>query len=144
MMLTQATAKQVKVKDRTNPKESIFGGALYFKQHLKKIPARIPEPDRTWLALASYNVGFGHLEDARIITQKLGKNPDKWIDVKQALPLLTKKKWYSKTKHGYARGKEPVIYVDNIRSYLDLLIWYTGNKEINEASAMSKTKIQID
>jgi membrane-bound lytic murein transglycosylase F len=71
----------VRLTDRTNPQESIFGGALYLKQRLKKIPARIPEPDRTWFALASYNVGFGHLEDARIITQKLGKNPDKWIDV---------------------------------------------------------------
>ena len=142
MMLTQATANQVGVKDRTNPKESIFGGALYLKQRLKKIPARIPDPDRTWFALASYNIGFGHLEDARIITQKLGKNPDKWVDVKKALPLLTKKKWYSQAKHGYARGKEPVIYVDNIRSYLDLLIWYTSNKELKERSAMPSISAQ--
>ncbi|MDF1582217.1 MAG: membrane-bound lytic murein transglycosylase MltF [Methyloprofundus sp.] len=144
MMLTKATAKQVGIKDRTNAKESIFGGARYLKQRLKKIPKRIPEPDRTWFALASYNVGFGHLEDARIITQKLGKNPDKWIDVKQALPLLTKKKWYSKTKHGYARGKEPVVYVDNIRSYIDLLLWYTNNKEIEEITAMSPITLNID
>lgn len=136
MMLTQATANQLGVKDRTNPRESIYGGAQYLKQRLKMIPARIPEPDRTWFALASYNAGFGHLEDARIITQKLGKNPDKWIDVKKSLPLLTKKKWYSQAKHGYARGKEPVIYVDNIRSYLDLLIWYTSNKDLKEGLAM--------
>jgi len=136
MMLTRATARQLGVKDRTHVKESIFGGARYLKQRLKKIPTRIPEPDRTWFALASYNIGFGHLEDARIITQELGNNPDKWIDVKQALPLLIKKKWYSKTKHGYARGKEPVIYVDNIRSYIDLLLWYTNNKEIEEITAM--------
>lgn len=142
MMLTQATANQLAIKDRTNPKESIFGGALYLKQRLKKIPARIPDPDRTWFALASYNVGFGHLEDARIITQQLGKNPDKWIDVKLSLPLLTKKKWYSQAKHGYARGKEPVIYVDNIRSYLDLLLWYTSNKEIGEATTMPSFSLQ--
>ena len=142
MMLTQATAGQLNVKDRTDPEESIFGGALYLKQRLKKIPGRIPEPDRTWFALASYNIGFGHLEDARIITQKLGKNPDKWIDVKQSLPLLTKEKWYSKAKHGYARGKEPVIYVDNIRSYLDLLIWHTSNKELQEKSAMPAISAQ--
>ncbi|MEO1883740.1 MAG: membrane-bound lytic murein transglycosylase MltF [Methyloprofundus sp.] len=137
MMLTQATAEQLNVTDRTNPQESIFGGALYLKQRLKKIPARILEPDRTWFALASYNIGFGHLEDARIVTQKLGKNPDKWIDVKQSLPLLTKQEWFSKAKHGYARGKEPVIYVDNIRSYLDLLLWYTSNKQFQESSTMS-------
>ncbi len=136
MMLTQATATQFGIKNRSNPAESIFGGAAYLKQRLKTIPTRIPQPDRTWFALASYNVGYGHVEDARIITQKLGKNPDKWADVKQTLPLLTKKKWYSKTKHGYARGKEPVIYVDNIRNYLDLLHWYTKNKAANEAATM--------
>lgn len=144
MMLTKTTASQLGIKDRTAPAESILGGALYLKQRLKSIPARIPEPDRTWFALASYNVGFGHLEDARIITQQLGKNPDKWIDVKQSLPLLTKKKWYTQTKHGYARGKEPVIYVDNIRSYFDLLIWYTSNKEIGETTAMPSLAMHND
>ncbi len=90
-MFTQAIADQVGIKDRTNPKESIFGEALYLKVRPEKIPERIPEPYRTWLALAFYNIGFGHLEDARIITQKLGKNSDKWLDVKQGIPLLTKK-----------------------------------------------------
>jgi len=136
MMLTQNTAKGLGVKDRTDPKESIFGGALYLKQRIKKFPDRIQEPDRTWFALASYNVGFGHVNDARILTQRFGKNPDKWIDVKQALPLLSQRKWYSQTKHGYARGKEPVIYVTNIRSYVDLLIWSTNNKKLNETGAM--------
>nr|WP_305909984.1 membrane-bound lytic murein transglycosylase MltF [Methylomarinum sp. Ch1-1]MDP4522929.1 membrane-bound lytic murein transglycosylase MltF [Methylomarinum sp. Ch1-1] len=91
MMLTRGTARQLGIKNRTDPRQSINGGARYFKQRLKKIPERIPEPDRTWFALASYNVGFGHLEDARIITQERGGNPDKWMDVKQSLPLLSKK-----------------------------------------------------
>ncbi|MCK5356536.1 MAG: membrane-bound lytic murein transglycosylase MltF [Methyloprofundus sp.] len=142
MMLTKATASQFAIKNRTDPRESIFGGAKYLIQRLNTIPSRIPEPDRTWLALASYNVGYGHVEDARIIAQKLGKNPDKWVDVKQALPLLTQKKWYSQTKHGYARGKEPVVYVDNIRSYLDLLFWYTSNKDVGESSTMPAISLQ--
>lgn len=132
MMLTSATAKQVGVKDRTDAAQSITGGALYFKQRLKKIPARIQEPDRTWFALASYNVGFGHLEDARILTQKRQGNFDKWLDVKQALPLLSQKKWYQQTRHGYARGKEPVRYVENIRSYYDLLVWLTEENQIEK------------
>ena len=73
------------------------------------------------MALASYNIGFGHLEDARILTQQQGGDPDRWIDVKQYLPLLTQKKWYKQTKHGYARGKEPVTYIENVRQYYDLL-----------------------
>jgi len=136
MMLTQSTAKQLGIKDRTDPIQSISGGALYFKQRLKIIPKRIQDPDRTWFALASYNVGFGHLEDARILTQKRKGNPDKWLDVKTSLPLLSKKKWYSQTKHGYARGNEPVHYVENIRSYYDLLTWLTEENQI-EKNVMS-------
>jgi membrane-bound lytic murein transglycosylase F len=121
MMLTQGTAKQMKVSNRLDPQQSIEGGAHYLDSRIKKIPERISEPDRTWMALASYNIGLGHLEDARILTQKQGANPDKWIDVKQRLPLLAKKKWYKKTKHGYARGNEPVTYVENVRQYTRML-----------------------
>jgi len=86
------------------------------------VPGHIGEPDRTWFALASYNVGFGHLQDARKITESNGGDPDKWIDVKKSLPLLARKKWYKSTKYGYARGWEPVIYVENIRKYYDYLV----------------------
>ncbi|MBL3591593.1 MAG: membrane-bound lytic murein transglycosylase MltF [gamma proteobacterium endosymbiont of Lamellibrachia anaximandri] len=123
MMLTRNTAKQVKVTDRLDPEQSITGGARYLEIIEKKIPKRIEEPDRFWMTLAGYNVGFGHLEDARIITQRQGANPDKWADVKKHLPLLSRKKWYSTVKHGYARGQEPVNYVDNIRAYYELLKW---------------------
>ncbi|QYZ65208.1 MAG: membrane-bound lytic murein transglycosylase MltF [Gammaproteobacteria bacterium (ex Lamellibrachia satsuma)] len=123
MMLTRNTAKQVKVTDRLDPEQSITGGARYLEIIEKKIPKRIEEPDRFWMTLAGYNVGFGHLEDARIITQRQGADPDKWADVKKHLPLLSKKKWYSTVKHGYARGQEPVNYVDNIRAYYELLKW---------------------
>ena len=122
MMLTQVTARQMKVSNRLDPAQSVRGGAAYFIGIHKRVPERIPEPDRTWLALAAYNVGFGHMEDARVITQKRGGNPDRWIDVKENLPLLARKKWYKNTKFGYARGWEPVIYVENIRKYYDYLV----------------------
>ncbi|QCF25550.1 membrane-bound lytic murein transglycosylase MltF [Hydrocarboniclastica marina] len=123
MMLTQNTAEYIGVSDRLDPRQSIMGGARYFKRVLGMIPENIKEPDRTWFALASYNVGFGHLEDARILAETDGKNPDRWLDVKEYLPLLAHKEWYSKTKHGYARGYEPVVYVQNIRRYFDVLAW---------------------
>lgn len=127
MMLTQATAKQLSISNRRDPQQSIKGGARYLKNIEKKIPKRITGRDRLWLALAGYNVGFGHLEDARILTQRQGGNPDLWMDVKKHLPLLTKKNYYSTLKHGYARGHEPVNYVENIRNYYDLLVWYDQN-----------------
>ncbi len=144
MMLTRGTAKQLGIKNRSDPRQSIEGGARYFRQRIDKIPKRIPEPDRTWMALAAYNVGFGHLEDARILTQKLGGNPDKWIDVKKTLPLLSLKKWYKQTRHGYARGREPVRYVENIRSYYDLLVWLTEENQIKRTAMAVKEKNLAD
>jgi membrane-bound lytic murein transglycosylase F len=123
MMLTLPTAKQVGIKNRLDAEQSILGGARYFKRMLDKIPDRIPNPDRIWFALASYNIGFGHLNDARIITQKQGGDADRWVDVKTRLPLLQQKKFYKNTKYGYARGSEPVSYVENIRRYYDTLTW---------------------
>ncbi len=123
MMLTKVTAGELGVNERNDPVESIRGGALYLSKLMQKIPERIQEPDRSWLALASYNIGYGHLEDARKITQSRGGNPDSWKDVKESLPLLRKRKWHKKTKHGYARGNEAVHYVENIRSYYAILSW---------------------
>jgi membrane-bound lytic murein transglycosylase F len=121
MMLTRTTASYIGINNRMDAEESIQGGAKYFRMVHKKIPARIPEPDRTWFALASYNVGYGHLEDARRLTESAGRNPDRWMDVKEFLPLLAQKEWYTKTRFGYARGHEPVLYVQNIRRYYDVL-----------------------
>ena len=128
MMLTQATAKYLGVKNRRDPVESIRGGASFYNKIWKKFPDRIEQDDRIWLSVASYNIGYGHVEDIRIITQKRGGNSDTWKDVRKNLPLLRKKRWYKKTKHGYARGNEAVTYVENIRSYYDILIWIS-NKE---------------
>jgi membrane-bound lytic murein transglycosylase F len=123
MMLTLDTARQLGINNRLDAEQSIRGGAQYLRKVLTRVPDRITEPDRTWFALAGYNVGWGHVEDARIITQQQGGNPDKWSEVKERLPLLQKKKWYKNTQHGYARGNEPVKYVTNIRRYYDVLVW---------------------
>ncbi|MCO6412686.1 MAG: membrane-bound lytic murein transglycosylase MltF [Thiogranum sp.] len=124
MMLTQNTMQHLGIDgSRHDAEASIEGGARYFSSVKNRIPGRIREPDRTWMALAAYNVGYGHLEDARVLAQDDGANPDSWTDVKKYLPLLTQKKWYSKTRYGYARGHEPVRYVENIRSYYDILVW---------------------
>jgi membrane-bound lytic murein transglycosylase F len=122
MMLTRVTAKQMGVINRLDVEQSIHGGAKYFASVHERVPGNIAEPDRTWFALASYNVGRGHLADARKITENNGGDPDKWIDVKKSLPLLARKKWYKSTKYGYARGWEPVIYVENIRKYYDYMV----------------------
>ena len=125
MMLTLDTAKSLGVENRIDPEQSIRGGTVYLKTLMAKIPERIAEPDRTWMAIAAYNVGFGHLEDARIITQKQGGDPDNWLEVKQRLPLLSRKEWFKQTKFGYARGVEPVLFVERVRKYYHTLIQLT-------------------
>jgi membrane-bound lytic murein transglycosylase F len=126
MQLTRVSASEAQVANPTDARQSIFGGARYFKTVYDKIPSHVPEPDRTWFALAAYNIGYGHLEDARKLAQKAGRDPDAWQDVREFLPLLEQEYWYTQTENGYARGWEPVRYVDNVRGYRDLLEWVWG------------------
>ncbi|HYB65355.1 MAG TPA: membrane-bound lytic murein transglycosylase MltF [Steroidobacteraceae bacterium] len=135
MMLTADTAQAMGIKDRNDPQQSIFAGARYLAQVRQMIPDRVPEPDRTWLTIAAYNVGFGHLEDARIITQGLGKDPDSWTAVREQLPLLAQGRWYTRAKRGYARGWEPVQFVDRIQRFLTLLEWQPGEAVPARAAA---------
>jgi len=123
MMLTPDTAAAMGIENRADPRENIIAGARYFASVRAKIPERIPEPDRTWLALAAYDTGLGHVEDARIIAQTRGLNPDSWADVRQELPLLAQERWYTRAKRGYARGWEPVQFVERVQSFLSLLEW---------------------
>jgi len=125
MMLTQNTAQAMGVSNRLDAKQSIMGGAKYLAKIKDELDDKIAEPDRTWFALAAYNVGGGHLDDARKLAEKEGLNPNKWLDVKKMLPRLAQKQWYSKTRYGYARGGEPVHFVANIRRYYDILTWVT-------------------
>ena len=142
MMLTQDTASMMDVEDRVDPRESVIGGGLYFRNVLGKIPERIPEPDRTWLAVAAYNLGFGHLEDARIITEIQGGDPDRWDHVRERLPLLADEAWYSRVKRGYARGQVAVQYVDNVRRYHELLIWLADREAVTEYHAPANEAAQ--
>lgn len=142
MQLTTDTANFLKLDDREDPAQSIFGGARYFKQIADQLPTDIPEPDRTWMALAAYNMGVGHLFDARLLTKKLGGDPNRWLDVRNALPLLSQPRWYAQTKHGYARGHQAAIYVGNIRSYYDMLVWITRDKNAEPQTPLEAAEEQ--
>ena len=121
MMLTLPTAQSVGVSNRLDAVQSIHGGARYLADRHRRLSEDIPEPDRTFLALASYNVGRGHLLDARQLARDLDKNPDSWEDMREVLPLLADKRYYPNLRYGYARGYEPVHYVRRIRNYRDVI-----------------------
>jgi len=126
MMLTIPTARQLGIANRRDPEQSVLGGTRYLKSLLARLPGRIESPDRLWLALAAYNIGLGHLEDARILTERQGGDPDRWVDVRERLPLLTQQRYFAETRFGYARGYEAVNYVENIRTFYEILVWMDG------------------
>jgi len=144
MMLTQATADYLDIEDRMDPRSSISGGARFYARQTERLPDSIDYPDRTWFALAAYNVGFNHIKDARQIVEWQGGDPDKWVDVSKALPLLAKREWYSRVPYGYARGWEPVLYVNNIRSYYNIVRWITENEEAPEPPAEEESSEEIE
>ncbi len=121
MMLTEDTADRMGVKNRLDPRESIIGGAKYLALLRETVPARIPEPDRTWLALAAYNQGYAHLEDARILAQRMKLNADSWLDVRKAYMKMREPEVHETLKFGFARGDEAVQFVENIRNYTDMI-----------------------
>ena len=139
MMLTKETADELGV-DRLDPASSIEGGARYLRYLIDRMPERIADPDRLWFALAAYNVGINHLEDARILTQKQGGDADKWNDVKERLPLLSEPKYYSKARYGFCRGIEPVRFVNRVRAYHDVLAKLDEEEKSRNLSQALKLK----
>jgi membrane-bound lytic murein transglycosylase F len=141
MMLTRPTADGLGVTDRLDPEQSIQGGALYLQRLMAKVPDTVPEDERIWFALAAYNMGWGHMLDARKLTKNQQGNPDSWVDVKQRLPMLSQKRYYPSLTYGYARGREAYNYVENIRRYQVSLVGYLLEKEKKAAEAMKQAEL---
>lgn len=129
MMLTRATAAGLGIDDRLDSEQSIQGGTLYLERLMEKVPQSVPVDERIWFALAAYNMGYGHMLDARKLTKAQQGNPDSWVDVKQRLPMLSQRRYYSQTTYGYARGQEAYNYVENIRRYQASLVGYLEERE---------------
>lgn len=135
MMLTLPTARSVDVTNRLNPEQSVRGGVEYLRRMMERIPDSIPDHEKIWFALASYNVGYGHMMDARRLTKLQGGSPDAWADVKDRLPQLRQKKYFTQTRYGYARGDEALSYVENIRRYYQSIIGHMEQKQVTSVDS---------
>ncbi|MFQ5584095.1 MAG: transglycosylase SLT domain-containing protein, partial [Calditrichia bacterium] len=117
MQLMPRTARKYGAVNILEPYDNILAGTNYL-HWLENYWAKIrDEQERIKFVLASYNTGFGHVEDARSLAKKYGKNPDKWEgNVREYVLKLSAKEFYNDevVKHGYCRGEEPVRYVDEI------------------------------
>jgi len=121
MMLTLATAEDLGVENRLDPEESIMGGGAYLRSIYDRLPETITGEDRLYIALASYNVGLGHVLDARQLAEQRGLDPNTWRDLREVLPLLAQRTHYRNLRYGYARGGQAAIYVQQVRDYWDIL-----------------------
>lgn len=142
MMLTQNTAKEMGIKNRLDVEGSLRGGAAYYNKLVKRIPVSVSNPDRQWMALAAYNFGYGHLRDARALTARQGGDPNLWHDVKQTLPLLQQRQYHQQTRYGFARGREALNYVQQIRHYNDVMVLREYVNEHQLALLSSPTQLQ--
>ena len=120
MQLTIQTARSLGVTDILDPLQNIQAGVLHLKM-LYDFFHKAPESDRILVALAAYNVGQGHLRDARDLARQLGLDPDRWASLEKTLPLLRYRKYYKNSRYGYCRGTEPVNYIRHIFFYYDIL-----------------------
>jgi membrane-bound lytic murein transglycosylase F len=143
MMLTESTADRMGVTDRLDPKQSIPAGAKYINLMVDTIPDRVPQPDRIYMALASYNIGYAHVEDARVLAQRLKLNPNSWADIKKTLVMLNNPNYYVNARYGYCNCGQPVIFVESIRSYHSILLRYqpSHNPEQNDFKIAGERQI---
>jgi len=121
MQVTQRTAEDMGIEDRMDPEQSIRAGVGYLASLYDWFDDIEDEEDRLRFALASYNVGYGHVRDAQDILRERGEDTQSWSSLRESLPLLRMPEFYSKTRFGYARGTEPVRYVENVLTYYDIL-----------------------
>ncbi|MFC1814590.1 membrane-bound lytic murein transglycosylase MltF [Thermodesulfobacteriota bacterium] len=128
MQLTRSTAKSLKVTNILDSIQNINAGV----QHLKNMYDLFDDAhdsDRLFIALAAYNIGQGHIRDARNLAGKMSIDPNKWNSLTKTLPLLRYHKYYKNAAYGYCRGSEPIEYVKQIMIYYDILRHQALNTE---------------
>lgn len=122
MQLTKETATHLGLEDRTDPVQSIWGGAKYLRYLLNKTPNYLNAKDRLYLALAAYNIGYGHLLDAQNLLRKYGRNPYSWRQLREVLPMLEDPRYAKDLEYGPARGSEAVEFVERVTSFYNLMV----------------------
>jgi membrane-bound lytic murein transglycosylase F len=123
MQLMPATAMELGVSDLRDPESAIKGGTKYLRALMDRFDPDIPLEERIRFALASYNVGYHHVSDARRLASKLGFNPDEWFgNVESAMLLLQRSAYYENARYGYCRGSETVWYVREIQNRYDAYV----------------------
>ena len=121
MQVTADTAKEMGIDNRLHPEQSLRAGIKYLHKLYQRFDEIEDHHQRLLFALASYNIGYGHVRDAQILAKNQGWKENRWASLEKTLPMLTKVRYYRTVRHGYARGWEPVHYIKRILAYYDIL-----------------------
>lgn len=107
-----------------DPQLNLRVGAKYLRWLMERFDRDgIAQKEQIHFALAAYNVGLGHIHDARALAEQIGKNKSVWFDnVEAALRLKADPKWHEKTRLGFCRAAEPIQYVREIQGLYDLYV----------------------
>ena len=128
MQIMPDTGFQLGFTNLQDPEESIHAGTKYMHQLIERFDLEIPTESRIRFALASYNVGYGHLLDARRLAREKGWDPDRWFgQVEKAMRLLSQPAYYKRARYGFCRGGQPVHYVENIQNLYDAYVTILEN-----------------
>ncbi|MCY4603273.1 MAG: membrane-bound lytic murein transglycosylase MltF [Gemmatimonadetes bacterium] len=123
MQIMPVTGRELGFTDLHDPEENIHAGVKYLSQLANRFDPQIPIEERMRFALAAYNVGYGHVLDARRLARENGWNPDRWFgNVEQAMRLLAKPAYYKRARYGFCRCGQPVHYVGNIQNMYDAYV----------------------
>lgn len=140
MQILPATARSLKVSDPFDPVASIRGGTAYLKS-LYDLYEGLDETDRVLTALAAYNAGPGHVNDARRLAARMGLDPGRWESLARTLPLLRLRRYYQDAEQGFCRGDITVAYVRQIMTYYDILKRQELDTAMAKVSAAGRTAV---
>jgi membrane-bound lytic murein transglycosylase F len=127
------TGRDMGVTNLLDPESNIRAGLSYLSWVRERFDEDLPVRDRMWFTLAAYNVGAGHVRDARRVATEIGLNPDRWFDnVERAMLLLSRPEYARRAQHGYCRGREPVEYVREIQSRYEAYLGTLASREPDE------------
>lgn len=116
MQIMPATADGLGFQNPDDPEAGIHAGVKYLNRLRNRFDDHIPMDERTWLALAAYNIGYDRVRRARNLAREAGLNPDKWFgNVETAMKEMTRSYWESRSGSGCRCG-QAIIYVSSIRS----------------------------
>ncbi len=128
MQLMPETASHLGVKNPDSVSENIHAGARYLRTLMDSFGKKAQKKEKLLMALASYNIGHGHIADARKLADKVGLDSDRWFgNVEKAALMLKQHKYARDARYGYFRCDFTLKFVRSVQSRFEQYVSMTKN-----------------